>query len=50
MDEELKEKLYDLYMANLGEEFNFYANQADQDGLLAVYNAGLEAGRQENKA
>ena len=44
--EVIKPALYQVYMNGLVEP-NFYAREAEEDGLLAVYNAGVEAGRKE---
>lgn len=45
--EEERDRARSIYMNNLGEEFNFYAGEADDDGLAAVYQAGFEAGKKE---
>lgn len=46
---ELKEKLYDIYIDGLSNTSGFYAGEADETGLLAVYNAGIAAGKLEKE-
>lgn len=43
----LEDEVRSIYMNNLGDDFNYYAREAEDCGLVAVYNAGLAAGRQE---
>ena len=44
-EEDIQSKAWGIYLDNLSELYNFYANQADKEGLAAVYKAGFEAGQ-----
>lgn len=43
--DDLESKAWSIYMGGLSDDYNFYADQADREGLAAVYKAGLEAGQ-----
>ena len=36
---------YEIYMNGLDEDSGFYAREAEESGLEAVYKAGFEAGK-----
>lgn len=40
-----RSELYSIYMAGLDEDAGYYAREAEESGLLAVYKAGVEAGQ-----
>ena len=44
-EEELQDKAWGIYLGNRSELYNFYSDQADEEGISAVYKAGLEAGQ-----
>lgn len=39
-----KPDVYGIYCNGLGEDFGFYAREAEESGLLAVYRAGFAHG------
>lgn len=43
---EARPDVYGIYMNGLDEDSNFYAREAEESGLHAVYNAGFAAGRE----
>lgn len=42
--DELQDKVFGIYCNGLSEDYNFYAREADEVGLVAVYEAGIEVG------
>jgi len=40
-------ELYSIYMNGLDEDAGYYAREAEESGLRAVYEAGVEAGKKE---
>lgn len=49
-ENQLKTQLYDIYIRGCetsGEILGFYYGEAEETGLLAVYQAGIEAGREQ---
>ena len=42
--DELIDFVESIYMGNLGDPANFYASQADEEGLVAVFKAGIKVG------
>lgn len=43
-EEELKDRLFSIYLGSADRANNFYADQADETGLVAVYNYGVQQG------
>lgn len=41
------DKAWAIYCANLPEDAGFYAREAEESALAAVYLAGVNAGREE---
>lgn len=44
---ELEEKVYGIYMDGLGDDAGFYAREVEESGLISVYLAGVEQGKQD---
>jgi len=47
MGEDLKSKVYGIYIRGLDADAGFYAREAEESGLMAVYEAGFNAGQQK---
>lgn len=47
--DEIQELAWSIYCNNLSEDHGYYAREADEEGLAAIFRAGVAAGRAANQ-